>query len=369
MEYLLQSFSSLPDFRINRKKLHDLPEIIFISICAVICGCDDYVSIKSWADDNIVWLRQYLTLSHGIPSDDTFRRVFRFLDYEAFNRCFMDFTNGLSNLTEGEVISFDGKCLRGSKNKRLGKVGVYMMGAWASQNKLLLGQLKVDEKTNEMIVMPQLLEILCLKGCIVTSDALNCQKEIAEKIIEKEADYILAVKGNHPILEAQIIQSFELETPTTEFTTYDKDHGRIEKRTCQVLTNLGWIDQREEWKNLTSIVKVVSERIIISENKTSTDTRYFISSQGFMAEKMLSSIRHHWAIENTLHWSLDVTFDEDRKRNRMDNSAVNTSFLRRITLNLIKQEPTKMSIAHKRLKANRSPEFLDKIINCKKQKF
>ncbi|MDZ7898687.1 MAG: ISAs1 family transposase [Arcicella sp.] len=366
MEHLLQSFSSLPDFRINRHKLHDLTEIIFISICAVICGCDDYVSIKSWADDNIVWLRQYLVLAHGIPSDDTFRRIFRFLDYEAFNRCFMDFTNGLSNLTEGEVISFDGKCLRGSKDKKLGKVGVYMMGAWASQNKLLLGQLKVDEKTNEMIVMPQLLEILFIKGCIVTTDALNCQKVIAEKIIEKEADYILAVKGNHPILETQIIQSFELETPTTEFISHDKDHGRMEKRTCQVLTNLSWIDQKEEWKNLTSIVKVVSERTIISENKTSIDTRYFICNQAFTAEKMLASIRNHWAIENQLHWSLDVTFDEDRKRNRKDNSAVNTSFLKRITLNLIKQEPTKMSIAHKRLKANRSPEFLDKIINIKK---
>ena len=224
MDYLLQSFSNLVDFRINRKKLHDLTEIVFISICAVICGCDDYVSIKSWADDNITWLRQHLVLANGIPSDDTFRRIFRFLDYEAFNRCFIDFTNGLSNLTAGEVISFDGKCLKGSKDKRLGKVGVYMMGAWASQNKLLLGQLKVDEKTNEMIVMPQLLEILTIKGCIITADALNCQKAIAEKIVEKGADYILAVKGNHSILEAQIIQSFQLETPITAFISNDKDH-------------------------------------------------------------------------------------------------------------------------------------------------
>lgn len=365
MDYLLQSFSTLPDFRINRKKLHDLTGIVFISICAVICGCDDYVSIKSWADDNIIWLRQYIVLANGIPSDDTFRRIFRFLDYEAFNRCFIDFTNGLSNLTDGEVISFDGKCLKGSKDKRLGKVGVYMMGAWASQNKLLLGQLKVDEKTNEMIVMPQLLEILSIKGCIITADALNCQKAIAEKIVEKDADYILAIKGNHPILEAQIIQSFQLETPTTAFISNDKDHGRIEKRTCQVLTDLKWIDQKEEWKNLTSIVRVTSERTIISESKTSIDTRYFICSQAFTAEKMLSSIRFHWGIENVLHWSLDVTFDEDRRRNRMDNSAVNFSFLRRITLNLIKQEPTKMSIAHKRLKANRLPDFLSQIIDAK----
>lgn len=242
-----------------------------------------------------------------------------------------------------------------------------MMGAWASQNKLLLGQLKVDEKTNEMIVMPQLLEILSIKGCIITADALNCQKAVAEKIVEKEADYILAVKGNHPILEAQIIQSFELETPTTECISYDKDHGRIEKRICQVLTNLAWIDQKEDWKNLTSIVKIISERTIISENKTSIDTRYFISNQVFTAEKMLSSVRLHWGIENSLHWSLDVTFDEDRRRNRMDNSAVNFSFLRRITLNLIRQEPSKMSIAHKRLRVNRNPEFLSQIIKANRK--
>ena len=192
-----------------------------------------------------------------------------------------------------------------------------------------------------MIVMPQLLEILSIKGCIVIADALNCQKAISEKIIEKEADYILAVKGNHPILEAQIVQSFELETLATERTTYDKDHVRIKKRTYQVLTESGRldasIDQKEDWKNLTSIVKVISERTIILENKTSIDTRYFICNQAFTAKKMLSSIRFHWGIENTLHWSLDVTFDEDIKRNRVDNSAVNFSFLRRITLNLIKQ--------------------------------
>jgi predicted transposase YbfD/YdcC len=185
MEYLLTSFSKSPDFRINRKKLYGLTEIIFISICATICGCDDYVSIKSWADDNLVWLRQY-------------------------------------------------------------------------------------------IVLP---------------NALNCQKAIAEKIVEKQADYIWAVKGNQPTLEAQIIQSFQLEEPASEHITYDKDHGRIEKRTCQVITKLDWIGQKEAWKDLTSLVKVVSERTIISENKTTIDTRYFICNQAFQAGKMLAAIR------------------------------------------------------------------------------
>jgi predicted transposase YbfD/YdcC len=362
MTNLIEVFRLVPDFRLNRKKLHSLVDIIFISICAVVCGCEDYVSIHLWAKDNKSWLVQYIDLANGIPSDDTFRRVFRFLDYEAFNRCFIEFSSGLCELTRGEVVAFDGKCLRGSKDKRTGSTGIYMLGAWASKNKILLGQLKVDEKSNEIIAMPKLLEILCLTGCIVTADALNCQKEIAAKIVEKKADYLLAVKGNHKELYAQIEQSFALEKPISMKETLEKDHGRIEKRTCQVITDLKWIEVKEAWKNLTAIVKISTERTILSENKVTADTRYFICNQAFDAEKMLEASRSHWGIENNLHWTLDVVFQEDHKRNRMDNSAVNMSFLRRITLNLLKKEETKISIEHKRQKANRKNEYLEKII-------
>jgi predicted transposase YbfD/YdcC len=350
----------------NRKKLYKLLDIIFISICAVICGADDAVSIRAWAKDNLNWLRQYIALPNGIPSDDTIRRVFQFLDYEAFNRCFMNFTNDLSVLTEGEVIAFDGKCLRGTKDQSSDKTGIYMLGAWASGNKLLLGQYKVAEKSNEITAMPKLLDILCVKGCIITADALNCQRSIAEKIVEKEADYILAVKGNQRDLEKEITQSFSLEKPIDTYSSLEKNHGRIEKRSCEVISDLKWIEHQSEWKNLASIVRITSERTIVSENKTSIDVRYFISNQCFSAEKMLHSVRSHWGIENQLHWSLDVAFQEDHKRNRIDNSGINFSFLRRITLNLIRKEPTKMSVAHKRLKANRDPEFLEAIINCNK---
>ena len=334
-----------------------------MSICAVCCGCDDYMGIHLWSKDNESWLRQYLGLEHSVPSDDTFRRIFRYLDYEAFNRCFIEFSEDLRQLTEGEVVAFDGKCLRGSKKGE--QNGLYVMGAWACKNQLLLGQLQVQEKTNEIVMMPKLLDILFLKGCIVTADALNCQKEIAEKVVEKQADYLLAVKGNQGNLYAQIQQSFALEKPVSMADTFEKGHGRIEKRMCEVITDLRWIEVKEEWKHLTSIVKITSERTIIASNKVSYETRYFICSQAFTADKVLSAARSHWGIENTLHWSLDVTFDEDHRRNRMDNSAVNMAFLRRITLNLFKKESTKISIQHKRVKANGQKDFLHKVIfNC-----
>ena len=362
MTNLLEIFKIVPDFRLKRKRLHSLVDIIFISICGIICGCQDYVAIHLWAKDKENWLRKYISLPNGIPSDDTLRRVFQILDYESFNRCFIKFTEDLCTLTSGEVIAFDGKCLRGSKDKSKGANGLYVLGAWASKNKLLLGQLKVDEKSNEIVAMPKLLEILHIKGCIVTADALNCQKDIAAKVIEKGADYLLAVKGNQGELYTQIEQSFSLEAPTSIVETLEKDHGRIEKRTCRVMTNLQWIEARDDWEKLTTIVKVDTERTILSENKFSSDTRYFICSADLSATKILEAVRSHWGIENTLHWSLDVTFQEDNKRNRIDNSAVNTAFLRRFTLNLLKKEKTKISIEHKRLKANRDIDFLEKVI-------
>jgi len=318
------------------------------------------MGIHLWSKDNKNWLKQYLSLPNGIPSDDTFRSVFQFLDYESFNKCFIEFTEGLGSLTSGEVVAFDGKCLPGSKKD--GQAGIYLMGAWASKNQLLLGQLRVDEKSNEITMMPKLLDILVLKGCIVTADALNGQKEIAEKIVAKGADYVLAVKGNQGTLHSQIVQSFALEKPFSSHQTLEKGHGRLEKRSCEVLHNLRWIEGKEEWKDLRTIVKISSERTILASNQVSQEVRYFICNQEFSAEKILEAVRSHWGIENTLHWTMDVVFNEDNQRNRMDNSAVNMAFLRRITLNLLKKEDTKISIQHKRQKAARQPEFLQKIV-------
>lgn len=236
------------------------------------------------------------------------------------------------------------------------------MGAWATANKLLLGQLVVEEKSNEITAMPKLLDILCVKGCILRADAMNCQKEIACKVIDKQADYLLAVKGNQQEPYRQIQQSFQLENPNLTAQTLEKDHGRIEKRTCEVITDLKWVEQAPLWKNLTAIVRVISERTIVSEDKASSDTRYYIYSGRANADAILAAARAHWGIENSLHWSLDVTFQEDNKRNRIDNSAVNAAFLRRITLNLLKKDPDKRSIQHKRQKACRDNLYLEKII-------
>jgi predicted transposase YbfD/YdcC len=362
MELIRRNFGCLRDFRVLGRVDYDLLDIIFMSICAVICGEEDYVGIWDWSCDNEDWLRQHLVLENGIPSHDTFRRVFQFLDYESFSKCFVNFTRDFCELRLGEVVSIDGKCLRGSKDKSLGKKGIYMVGAWANAAGLLLGQVKVDDKSNEITAIPKLLGLLVLKGCTITIDSMGCQKAIASAIIEKEADYILALKGNQKLLKEQVERSFHCEEVEASFTTEEKSHGRLETRKCEVISDLKWIEEANEWKNLSAIVKITAQRTIISEQKTSTEVRYFIASQAFTAAQMLNFIRSHWGIENNLHWTLDVAFNEDNNRNRKDNSAQNFSFLNRIALNLLKKENTKISIKRKRNRANRSSEFLEKIL-------
>ena len=359
---MAKHFGELSDFRISRGKLYDLFEIIFMSVCAVICGEDDYVGIWMWSCDNKAWLGHYLLLPNGIPSHDTFRRVFQFLDYESFSKFFVNFTQDLCEISMGEIVSIDGKCLRGSKEKSLGKKGIYMVGAWANEAGMLLGQSKVADKSNEITAIPKLLELLVLKGCIVTIDSMGCQKEIAKAIVAQEADYVLALKGNQKQLEEQVERSFKCEKAADSFTTKEKNHGRIEVRKCEIISDLKWIEVAPEWKNLSTIVKVTSDRTIISEQKTSIDVRYFISSKVCSAEQMLHYVRSHWGIENNLHWALDVAFNEDNNRNRKDNAAQNFSFLNRIALNLLKKEDSKISLKHKRNKANRSPKFLEKVL-------
>jgi predicted transposase YbfD/YdcC len=362
MELIKESFKDMPDFRVQGRKLHSLLDIIFITICGVICGEEDFVGIRMWAEDRADWLRQHIGMENGIPSDDTLRRVFQFLDYEAFGKCFIDFTQRFCKLSGGEVVSIDGKCLRGSKDNRLGKKGIYMVGAWANGNGLLLGQEKVGDKSNEITAIPKLLDMLVLKGCTVTIDAMGCQTGIAQKIVGAGAGYLLDVKGNQPTLGADIERSFDMLPPASSFETLEKDHGRIEKRTCQVITDLKWIEQKEEWAGLSAIVKITSERTVVVGAATTTDIRYFIAGQPFTAEQMLARARSHWGIENQLHWILDVVFHEDLNRSRRENAAANFSFVQRTALNLIKKEPSKISVKHKRHKANRSDKFLEAIL-------
>jgi predicted transposase YbfD/YdcC len=363
MHLFTEHFGGLRDVRLSRKKLHSLHDILFICICGVICGEEDFVGIEMWAEDNEGWLAEQLDLKHGIPSHDTLNRVFQLIDYEEFSRCFISFTGSMCKLSGGDIIAIDGKCLRGTKDKTLGKNGLYMVGAWASGQQVLLGQERVEDKSNEITAIPKLLECIAIKGCTLTIDAMGCQREIAEQIIDKEAHYVLSVKGNQASLEEQIQRSFGTETAQSSIEKHEKDHGRIETRKVEVITDLKWIEEPEKWKNLNTLIKITSERTIVAENKTTHDVRYFIASQDLNAEEALRIVRSHWGIENQLHWSLDVTFNEDQCRTRTKNAAENLSFIRRIALNLLKKENTKISLKHKQHKANRSNMYLQKILN------
>lgn len=363
MELFNAYFGGLTDVRVSGRKLHDLYEIVFICICGVICGEDDFVGIEQWAEDNEGWLREHIGLANGIPSHDTLNRVFQLIDYKEFSECFIGFTGSLCQLVDKEVIAIDGKCLCGTKDKKLGKTGLYMVGAWASANQLLLGQERVSDKSNEITAIPKLLQALTLTGCVVTLDAMGCQQEIAQAIIAKDADYVLAVKGNQGELEAQIVRSFNTETVADSYSTTEKDHGRIEIRKAELITDLKWIEAPQKWKNLSALLKITATRTLVSEQKTSTDVRYYIMSQACSAKDALHIVRSHWGIENQVHWLLDVTFGEDNNRNRTRNAAENFSFISRIALNLLKKEPSKLSLKHKRHKANRTNAYLHKVLN------
>jgi predicted transposase YbfD/YdcC len=362
MELFKQHFGGLTDVRVSGRKLHELSEIVFICICGVICGEDDFVGIEDWAQDNEAWLREHIGLAHGVPSHDTLNRVFQQIDYKEFSECFTAFTGSICRLLDKEVIAIDGKCLRGTQDKGLGKTGLYMVGAWASGNQLLLAQERVSDKSNEITAIPKLLQALTLTGCVVTLDAMGTQQQIAQAIIAKDADYVLAVKGNQGALEEQIVRSFGTEAVADSYTTTEKDHGRIEIRKAEVITDLKWLEAPQKWNNLRALLKITSTRTVVAEQKTGTDVRYFIMSQAFTAQESLHIVRSHWGIENQLHWSLDVTFGEDSNRNRTKNAAENFAFINRIALNLLKKEPTKRSIKHKRHKANRSNSYLNSVL-------
>ena len=353
-------FSTLTDPRVERTREHLMEDIIFITISAVICGAETWNEIADYGKAKEPWLRQYLQLPSGIPSHDTFNRFFSALDPQEFEQAFLSWVKEAVHLTEGEVISIDGKTLCGTKGS---KRAVHMVSAWSSANQLSLGQVRVDEKSNEITAIPRLLEVLSLKGCIVTIDAMGCQRDIAEKIIAKEADYILAVKGNQGLLEENVKDTVRFTQPSCEWTEEDFGHGRIEKRICSVYQDLSLIENASAWKSLYAVVKIDSYRYIKCSGKEERDTRYYISSSRASAEKTGRSIRSHWEIENELHYQLDVSFHEDDSRKRDRHAAQNFSTINRIALGLIKNEKSnKSSVKRKRLEAGWNNDFLLKIL-------
>jgi predicted transposase YbfD/YdcC len=364
-----EHFSELEDPRIERRKRHLLIDIVVIAICGVICGAETWVDIENFGKAKLKWFKQFLELPNGIPSHDTFGRVFNCLDAEQFQCCFVGWMQAVSDIFKGQVVALDGKTLRRSHDKTIGKAAIHMVSAWALENQLVLGQVKVDEKSNEITAIPELLEALAISGCIVTIDALGCQKEIAQQIIDQGADYVLALKENQGGLYAAVADLFEY-AQETDFAdcdyhkTIDKGHGRIEIRQCWTISAedyLQFLPNRSAWPGLKTIVLVKSERRI--GHQTSLQVRYYISSLATGAKPHLNAVRGHWGIENQVHWILDVAFREDDCRIRKGNGPQNFAILRHIALNLLKQENTaKCGIKAKRLKAGWDEKYLLKVL-------
>jgi predicted transposase YbfD/YdcC len=368
-----EHFGKLEDPRIERNKLHKLLDIIVIAICGVICGADNWVDIEIFGKKKKRWLRQFLELPNGIPSHDTFGRVFGMLKAEHFQECFYAWVKMVNQVTEGQVIALDGKQLRGSMDKYTGKGAIYMVNAWASTNHIALGQRKVDEKSNEITAIPELLKMLEISGCIITIDAIGCQTEFARQIIGQDGDYVLAVKENQGHLYEDIAYLFGLYTKeenalsyvNDHYKTVNKGHGRIEIRQCWVLDARYYqksVRRLSEWEQVRSLVLVISERRI--GQHTTTQARYFISSLEPNAQKLLEAVRSHWGIENSLHWVLDVVFDEDRCRIRKDHAPQNFAVIRQIAFNLLKNEKTaRGGIQAKRLQAAWDENYLFKVLS------
>jgi len=364
---LMSIFGTMDDPRSHINKLHNLNDILLIGIISVICGAETWKQMVEFAISKEGFLMKFLELPNGIPSDDTINRVFSSIDSSQFETCFMDWVSSISELSKGQVIAIDGKTIRGAKSGGK-KSPVHMVSAWADQNNLVLGQVRVNEKSNEITAIPVLLETLFIEGNIITIDAMGTQTNIADAIIENKADYILAVKENQKQLLEEIKDEFKFSKNIETDTAIDIGHGRIETRKCSLISEFQFIDNKDnKWNKLSQIIKLESIREFKnSEKPTEKATRYYITSLTGTAVNYQKYIRSHWGVENKLHWTLDVAFSEDASRKRNNNAAQNYSILLKIALNLLRNEKTtKQGIAGKRLKAGWNNEYLLKVLNIK----
>ncbi len=357
---LLQHFASLEDPRVQRTQLHSLENILTIAICAVICGAEGWVEIEEFGESKQDFFTQFLDLNNGIPSHDTFGRVFAALDTQAFADGFTAWVSTLAQGIEEDIVAIDGKTLRRSLDKANGKAAVHLVSAFACTNRLVLGQVKVDSKSNEITAIPKLLRRWVLSGSLVTMDAMGCQKTIARQLDEAGAGYILRLKENHPHLYDDVSRYFDdvssQQAPLCEYEEVDAGHGRIERRTVQ-MTSADWLPEKAAWCGLHSIIRVSRERHV--GNEMSRENCYFISTL-FPTEvqRAATAIRSHWQIETQLHWCLDIAFNEDQQRMREGNAAANMALLNKIALNLLRLSPTKAGIKARRKRAGWDDKYL-----------
>lgn len=363
---LIDHLEQIKDPRRDQTKLHKMTDILVIAIFAVISGATGWEDIEGYGEAKYEWLKQYLELPNGIPSHDTFQRLFARLKPSEFQQCFLKWIAAVSEVSKGEIVAIDGKTLRRSFDRANGKAAIHVVSAWAKTNRLVLGQVKVDDKSNEITAIPKLLNLLDIAGCIVTIDAMGCQKDIAAQIIDKGADYVLSLKGNHGNLHQQV-ESFFINAQLSDFVnvkhsfheTTNQGHGRQETRRCWTVSavNCLSLDQMQPWAGLHTITMLKSYREIA--DKVSFETSYFISSLSPNANKVSAAIRGHWSIENELHWVLDVAFREDDSRIRADHAAENFAILRHIAINLLKQHSAiKVGIKAKTRRAGWDNDYL-----------
>ncbi len=360
-------FASLSDPR-RGKVTYPLINILTIALCATIAGADDFVAIADWARQKRDWLGQFLDLSSGIPSHDRFNAIFRALKPEPFERCLVAWITELHKVVVGQVVPIDGKTMRQSFDKATGKSALHMVSAWATTNKISLGQVAVAEKSNEITAIPKLLDLLEVAGAVVTIDAMGCQTEIAEKILERKADYVLAVKGNQPTLHEGIVEFF-LDQMEDDFArvkvsrheTKEKGHGRVEHRTYYVCDVPDDLPDAGRWAGLKRIGVAISDTV--RGGKSCDEVRYYILSKRLSARSFGAAVRGHWAIENSLHWQLDMSFGEDRSRIRKGHADANFAVVRRMALSLLKNEKSqKVGVKTKRLTAGWNDDYLEQVL-------
>jgi predicted transposase YbfD/YdcC len=362
-----EHFQDLNDPRVERTRKHPLVNILFIAVCGVLSGANSFAAIEEFGLDRRTWFARFLDLTNGVPCDDTFARVLARLDPGAFEKCLLSWVQAVREATGHRLIAIDGKTLRGSYDRRDGKAAIHMVSAWAAENKLSLGQVVVDGKSNEITAIPELLGLLDVSGALVTIDAMGCQKEIADLIREGEGDYVLAVKRNQPTLYDRVEEAIDagLEQDSAaldEHQTVETGHGRRETRTYAIFPAPEAVDPDGAWRDLSAVGIAITESTD-SQGRDRLESRYYILSVLLTAEDFAGAVRGHWGIENDLHWQLDVSFREDECRVRTDHAPANLSVIRRFALGMLKRETTcPRGIETKRLKCAASDEYREKAL-------